>query len=251
MDWNLAIARNREALLGIVGTLLSLLGLDQGGTLSRLSRSLHRAALRILLPAESAVRRLIVIAARDLTVTLRPARPMPAGIVIASGASRSFPFPLFDPRQRFSVQRRGFSPRLVPRIHVFGADPRVAALWAQPEVPAAPAETPVDAARLGLRLKALRTALDDLPRQARRPHGSFRPFTGPLAQSRVGIARLRNGERTGPAEGLPEKPRENFLPNQTGTLMLLPVCSDSIPEHSSNGQRHADTQTTGTAALHQ
>jgi hypothetical protein len=169
MDWELAIERNRTALLGIVATLFSLLGLADGGTLSHLSRALHRAALRVLLPAESAVRRLIVIAAKDLVVTLRPARPLPPGRVIAKGEARPPAFPLLDPRRRFSARPRGAAPRAIPRIHVFTPDPRIAALWRQPAPQAAPpAGTRIDAARLGRRLQALKSALDDLPRQARR-----------------------------------------------------------------------------------
>jgi hypothetical protein len=169
MDWHLAIARNREALLGIVATLFSLLGLDEGGTVSRISRALHRAALRVLLAAESAVRRLIVIAARDMVVKLRAPRTMPAGRIAGKGESRLPSFPLIDPRPRISVQRRGFGPRPVPRIHVFGGDPRVAALWVQPvPQPSSPVETETDAGPLCRRLQALKNALDDLPRQARR-----------------------------------------------------------------------------------
>lgn len=169
MDWTLALARNREALQSIVATLFALLGLEEGGTLSRISRGLHRAALRVLLPAESAVRRLIVIAATDLPVKVRPSQPMPAGLVIGKGEARLPSFPLIDPRPRFSVQRRGFGRQPVPRIHVFGGDPRVAALWSRPEVQTAvPAGSDVDAGPLCRRLHALKAALDDLPRQARR-----------------------------------------------------------------------------------
>ena len=65
MDWDLAIKRNSEALKGIIAALFAMLGLD-GDAVSRIPRSLHRAVLRVLRPAESAVRRLIVIAARGL-----------------------------------------------------------------------------------------------------------------------------------------------------------------------------------------
>jgi hypothetical protein len=58
-----------------------------------------------------------------------------------------------------------------PRIHIFGSDPRVAALWSAPQplaVPAPPPDGLVNAARLSRRLQALKLALEDLPRQARR-----------------------------------------------------------------------------------
>ena len=75
MDWDLAIKRNSEALKGIIAELFAMLGLDDDITLSRISHPLHRAVLRVLRPAESAVRRLIVIAARGLVVKLAPSRP--------------------------------------------------------------------------------------------------------------------------------------------------------------------------------
>ena len=68
MDWDLAIKRNSEALKGIVAALFAMLGLDGSETVSRIPHPLHRAVLRVLRPAESAVRRLVVIAARGLVV---------------------------------------------------------------------------------------------------------------------------------------------------------------------------------------
>ena len=68
----MAIKRNSEALKGIVAALFAMLGLDGEAMVGRIPRSLHRAVLRVLRPAESAVRRLIIIAARGLVV--KPAR---------------------------------------------------------------------------------------------------------------------------------------------------------------------------------
>ena len=79
MDWDLAIKRNSEALKGIIEALFALLGLDGTERSSRIPQPLHRAVLRVLRPAESAVRRLIVVAARGLVVKLAPSRPMPKG----------------------------------------------------------------------------------------------------------------------------------------------------------------------------
>ena len=78
MDWARAIERNSEALVGIVEALFAMLGLVGSDTVGRIPQSLHSAVLRILRPAESAVRRLVVIAARGLIVKAVPARPMPA-----------------------------------------------------------------------------------------------------------------------------------------------------------------------------
>jgi hypothetical protein len=171
MDWNLAIKRNSEALIGIVAEIFAMLGLAGEATVSRIPQDLHRAVLRILRPAESAMRRLIVIAARGLVVKLAASRPMPAGKVIGKGGNSRPSFQLFDPRKNFNRPRRRESMRLVPRIHVFGYDPRVVALWPAPQhvvEPPPPPDGLVNATRLSRRLQALKSALDDLPRQARR-----------------------------------------------------------------------------------
>jgi hypothetical protein len=170
MDWPSAIERNSDALKGIVAALFVLLEAAGGATVARLPRPLHRAVLRVLRPAESAVRRLIVIAARGLAVKPAPSRPLPQGL-IGRGQAHRLSFQLFDPRKRFAPERLRSGPRVVPRIHIFGSDPRVAALWSAPPAAAAaqpPDDDRIDARRLSLRLEALKLALDDLPRQARR-----------------------------------------------------------------------------------
>jgi hypothetical protein len=147
-----------------------MLGLDGTEMVARIPQSLHRAVLRVLRPTESAVRRLVVIAARGLVVKLAPSRPMPAGPIGRGGHSRPS-FQLFDPRKSFALTRRGTARRIAPRIHFFGSDPRVAALWqARPPAadPAPPPDGLVNAERLTRRLQALKLALEDLPRQARR-----------------------------------------------------------------------------------
>jgi hypothetical protein len=88
MDWELAIKRNSKALKGIIEVLFVLLGLDGTDAASRIPRSLHSAVLGVLRPAESAVRRLIVIAARNVVVELSPSRPMPEGHEIGKGVGR-------------------------------------------------------------------------------------------------------------------------------------------------------------------
>ena len=77
MDWDLAIKRNSKALKGIIEVLFALLGLDGTDAASRIPRSLHSAVLSVLRPAESAVRRLIVIAARGLVVKVTPSSGQP------------------------------------------------------------------------------------------------------------------------------------------------------------------------------
>ena len=173
MDWDLAIRRNSEALNGIVDTLFAMLGLVGDATVLRISQPLYRAVLRVLRPAESAVRRLIVIAARGLVAKAAPSRPVPQGHVKSKAGTPRPSFQLFDPRKNFGcVWPDGHKAlRNPPRIHFFGSDLRVSALWCvRPSVgePAAPPDGLVNAARLARRLYALTRALDDLPRQARR-----------------------------------------------------------------------------------
>jgi hypothetical protein len=170
MDWDLAIKRNSKALKGIIEVLFALLGLDGTEAASRIPRSLHSAVLRVLRPAESALRRLIVIAARNVVVKLAPPRPMAEGHkIVKGGGSRPPSFQLFDPRKRPAPLRfqHGKIRRHPPRIHFFPYD----SLRPAPPPVAAPELPPdglVNAERLTRRLQALKSALDNLPRQAKR-----------------------------------------------------------------------------------
>ena len=163
-----------------------------------LPRHLHRAVLRLLRPAEAAARRLIVVAARGLVV--EPPKPnnrrlpqpdpkaahavlrslgiavvmSPVDIARAAAESRAASMkaaahsrrppilPLVDPLRRTRLRPRTVPPHAAPRIISFdGAVPH--------RLPPPPARhDPIDARRLGLRLRALASALDDLPAQARR-----------------------------------------------------------------------------------
>jgi len=170
MDWDLAIKRNSEALNGIIAALFAMLG---EATVSRIPPTLHSAVLRVLRPAESAVRRLIVIAARGLVVKVAPSRLMPKGQIIGKGDGSRLPaFQLCDTRKDFPElrQHRVKYAKHPPRILFFGDDSRLDDLWPAPQP--APAPPPPDgqvsAARLSRRLQALKSALDDLPRQAKR-----------------------------------------------------------------------------------
>ncbi len=169
--WDLAIKRNSKALKAVIEALFVLLGLSGDVPVGRILPSLRRAVLRVLRPAESAVRRLIVIAARDVVVELAASRPMPAGKAIGKGRGNSSPaFQLFDPRKRLKRARAMKLKRMEPRIHFFPYDPRVAALFPAPKpvVEPPPPDGLVSAQRLSRRLQALKSALDDLPRQAKR-----------------------------------------------------------------------------------
>jgi hypothetical protein len=196
MDWNAAIEKNSEALKRILAMLVAMAGLagftsplagedgsarrgkaealaepGEGFSGSRrptLPRHLHRAVLRLLRPAEAAARRLIIVAARGLVVSPQPARqhepatrPNPGRVVPAPSESPRVPaLPLLDTLPRWGRRARPVATG-VPRISVPG--------FSQPfRVRLLSPDDPVDAARLALRLKALASALDDLPGQARR-----------------------------------------------------------------------------------
>jgi hypothetical protein len=172
MDWARAIERNHEALSAIVAALFAMLGLTGTASGLRIARGLHRAVLRVLRPAESAVRRLIVIAARGLVVRPAPIRPMPTGGIVGKGGARRISFQLFDPRKRFTLEHRRAGPRANPRITFMLSDAWGDPVWRTWQARPGPASPPddglTDATRLGRRLEAVKLALADLPRQARR-----------------------------------------------------------------------------------
>jgi hypothetical protein len=169
VDFTEAITRNSEALKVIVTALFAMLGLSGEVTVSRIPRPLHSAVLRVLRPAESALRRLIVIAARGLVVKARALRPMSAGPFIGRRKHARVAFQLFDPRKTFARPQRRATVKIVPRIHVFGGNSWMADRREAPAPdPAPPRDGLVDAGHLARRLEALKMALDDLPRQAKR-----------------------------------------------------------------------------------
>jgi hypothetical protein len=143
-------------------------------TLTRIPQALHSAVLRILHPAESAVRRLIIISARGLVVKVAPSHPMPKGQVIGKNDGNRLPaFQLYDTRKDFPElrQRRVKYAKYPPRIHFFGPDSKVDDLWpGRPPVvaPVSPPDGLINAERLSRRLQVLQLALENLPRQARR-----------------------------------------------------------------------------------
>ena len=174
MDWDLAIKRNSEALIEIVADLVAMLGIVGEATVSRLPWPTYRAVLRVLRPAESALRRLIVVAARGLVVKPAVSRPTRQGAVKPGKGGITRPsFQLFDPQTRIVLPRRRRPPRVVPRIHMFNADGEFITIGPplRPAKAPARAKSPdglVSAVRVIRRLEALESALSDIPRQAMR-----------------------------------------------------------------------------------
>ena len=172
MDWPMIIERNRERLLAVLAPLFAVLGFDPRR--ADLPRHLYRALLITLRPAESAVRRLIIIAARGLVVKLGATRAFPAGLglklrlALEKDAGRIPAFCLIDPLKRFAPEGFEWAEewdriQVLPRISVPGLiDP----VFADRFVPMR--DDPVDCAALRRRLRALKDVLDNLPRHARR-----------------------------------------------------------------------------------
>jgi hypothetical protein len=161
LDWQLAITRNRDQLKGIVFGLFALAKMRVGGSLFTLPRSTFAAIMLVLRPAESAVRRLIVIAAHRLTPSTSPRRGEAPGI---AGRRGGFPvsraFKLFDPLKSFNPEsiwdaqptwESGFG---LQANHGYSSTLE--------------SETRLDATHLGQRLNALVRALENIPHQARR-----------------------------------------------------------------------------------
>ncbi len=213
MDWNVVIERNRERLRDILARLVAMAGLSSdahtafpsplsegdrgGGTAGSdppedgdmiIPRRIHRAILAVLRPAESAVRRLVIVAARDLVLPpLRPRKPGPkptsifvrpgemrTGVVLPYGVKpgdimpnlarppgrRSFSLPLTDTLR--GLPRR--TAAVAPRIWTPGFDDPYRPQARRSSLPG----YLVDATRLALRLQALGRVLDDLPTYAKR-----------------------------------------------------------------------------------
>ncbi len=123
------IERWRLPLLSEVLKLCAEIGLTEGGSVERIAKPLHRHVLRILRTAESAARRLIIAAARDIVV--EPGEPRPPANPRAKSPGkdkaktggegkakrkRGFLFNLFDSLKRqgrrFKKKRRGPEPHV-------------------------------------------------------------------------------------------------------------------------------------------
>ena len=186
VEWDCVVEHNREALKRILAMMVTMVAAGAAavaGEAARptLPRHLYRAVLAILHPAESAARRLIVVAARGLVVPkprLKPCvpkprrRPSPTVIVFPHAARFApppprpvparIPLPMFDTLRPPARRLRSVPARCAPRIAV----PGLTVLHRLPPKPT-PFD-PIDATRLNLRLATLAAVLDDLPKEALR-----------------------------------------------------------------------------------
>ena len=171
MDWDQIVERNRERLLAALAPLLAVLGFDLRRRLE-MPRHFYRSWLILLRPAESAVRRLIVMAARGIVVKLGAARGFPAGLALklrlaakAADEERVPAFGLIDPLKHFAPADFEWSKewgkdwgkeQVIPRISVPGLfDP----VFPEP-APVPSRDDTIDTAALVRRIAALKSALD-------------------------------------------------------------------------------------------
>jgi len=160
-----AIELNRYALLRIAAQLVSILSQPVGGMKESLPAYLYYRVLRILRPAESAVRRLIVMEAIGLELEPQHPRKDPSvgsartkAKTLAGREPAADPaFQLFDP----------FKP--LPDSPWLTDDNKAAGhCFTLPGSTAYEPDEPRDARSLGRRVRALFGALEYLPAQARR-----------------------------------------------------------------------------------
>jgi hypothetical protein len=165
MDWVRAVDINRVALKRIVAEIMALIGFVAGGTVQRLPHAIYRSVERLLQPTESALRRLIVIAARGLVVKPLPKRAMPQGFAIASNPTGRMAFRLFDTRKTFDFNQPE-NPLFI-KVETYENNPFNlfnGQAWSRSDEPA----ESVSAVHLSRRLAAVVHALETLPQQARR-----------------------------------------------------------------------------------
>lgn len=144
--------------------LLRLLSLLQTLISEGVSQERYRRVLRLLLPAESALRRLIVLAAQDVVLgkAVKASRPLPDFSKLAKESEKGAripSFPLFDARLYPAPPVRRM--RHCPRIRCLSEPPCFETL--EPAFDKGAAEK-----RLSGRLARFERALRNLPREAKR-----------------------------------------------------------------------------------
>jgi hypothetical protein len=228
MDFDFSIERNRGELLPIIVALFAKIGLVEGGMVERLSRPLYRKVLVRLRAAEAAVRRLIIVMARNIKVEPRPKRSMPKGLVRSRNGTfqgkgsgkdngqgqsqekrpRRPTFNLFDPERRADFgkvrRRRRKGPKVEPRVHViYPSNPHIPWFLRGRPAPPPPAPQPVETVKdntvsakgLCRRLFAIMYALTHMEREAER---YARLFAKPIEERRPQRERaLRYGRPPG------------------------------------------------------
>lgn len=171
-DWDHCIEVNRAALLRIVVSLFAMIGLTAEVSLDRIPYVFRLRILRVLRPAEFAVRRLIFAMARGITVEPAPERPKQqgkAGVPKGTDGKKKRPqFKLSDKRPPFSMPATSDTlagPNPQNRAGSYGT--RIAN-QKKPRSNQMDEDGFVDAASITKRLFGIKDALEDLPRQVQR-----------------------------------------------------------------------------------
>jgi hypothetical protein len=208
MNWTLAVQLNQTALSRIIATLVAVLE-DYAGA-QWVPVYVHRMVTRILYPAESAVRRLIVIAAYKVTAKpaaekARPTVKWPDGLVIARSAARKRrrSFRLFEPIAPLREPVPTHNPKRLPGIRLIEIDPRLPELFRRPpanQKPAAP-QGFISIRNISARLAAVRFAIDNIPREAKRLMRTLDREKGEFKKLII---------RPGPPPGRRKKPKEDI-----------------------------------------
>ena len=186
MDLDGPIDFQRKLLLREIVWLFTWLKIEPGGSVENMSRFVANSIRFVLRPAESGLRRLLVIEAQKLKgkVALRVRKSSGAAQKRTSRikvmcAARIPQFPLFDKPIKACVEKPPQrKPQPQPRITVLdiGMSPIEQHIWRMQQralpkpkyKPVPPRNAPPNAARLCRRLSALHDALLDVPKQAER-----------------------------------------------------------------------------------
>jgi hypothetical protein len=172
MNWELAIQNNRKQLLIVAAQIYAMLNLVAGTVLETLPSTLFHKAERLLRPAESALRRLIVIAAERLIVKPAPSSPrqMPKDLLRSSTPKTRMAFQLYDtPKHYDFIKTERIVTGDIIHIKTHAQNPYNLfddMYWPMPDGP----KGLISAAKLCRRLSAFSYALDHISAQARRLH---------------------------------------------------------------------------------
>lgn len=206
MDWAGAAELNRVVLLRIVTALFTLARIAPGERpeldpaagsdvwMTALPRYVYRMVMLILEPAEAAMRRLLIIAAKGygLQMTPRPSRAAPVIVAGDGGFSRVPGFSMFDPMKTFEDHWRT-ELQGVERLPFPG------------QLPEPQRFSPVNAIALWHRINALHAVVTNLRKSAQRyarwkARQEFVYVSGGKARRRSSLM------RPGPAPGWRRKP---------------------------------------------
>ncbi len=210
MSWTRCIEINRADLLPIVAQILAMLGDSEV-----LLRHMHLAILALLRPAESTLRRLIEIAAKDIVVKPRAKRSPPSEKIPKGSGARKPVFVLMDPRREVGPPKRKTAPGFGPNVR--GFDDLDVSPPSRVEITP---DDPVSAAALRRRVEALVAAMNDIPGQAKR-----------LARKKAGMERPMRVMRPGRPPGHVERGKRpiDLLLAEVHELALMALAGMKAP----------------------